>query len=52
LYDEDKTEDRPRSIEQLVTFRHEGFHVDSNWEEKIPACDQLKLWLKTKLEIM
>jgi hypothetical protein len=50
LYDEDTTKDQPSSIENVITFRHEGFHADPDWEKKIPAGNQLKNWIKTKLE--
>ncbi len=50
LYNEDTTKDQPSSIEKVITFRHEGFHADPDWEKKMPAGNQLKNWIKTKLE--
>ena len=50
LYNDDTTKDRPPSIEKVVTFRHEGFHTDPDWEKKMPAGNQLKNWIKTILE--
>ena len=35
LYNEDRTKDRPKNIEQVVSFRHEGFHADLDWEKKL-----------------
>ena len=50
LYNEDTTKDQPSSIEKVITFRHEGFHADPDWEKKMPAGNQLKNWIKTTLE--
>jgi hypothetical protein len=45
LYEEDMTEHRPTRLEELITFRHEGFYKDPRWIEKIPAQEPLKHWL-------
>ena len=45
LFGEDVTENRPAGMENLVTFRHEGFHNNSDWYEKMPANDSLKNWI-------
>jgi hypothetical protein len=45
LFDKDQTEMRPDSLEELVTFRHEGFHQQASWRDRIPAGDALKHWL-------
>ncbi len=49
LYGEDKTGNRPASIDDLVTVRHEGFWEDPDWFDKMPASQQLKMWLAEKL---
>jgi hypothetical protein len=49
LFNEDQTGDRPASLEDLVTFRHEGFHRDPDWPKKIPAGEELKSWLIDKV---
>ena len=49
LHSEDVTENRPEGLEDLVTCRHEGFHVDPNWEKKIPAGDHPKQWIASHL---
>jgi hypothetical protein len=49
LYAEDSTDHRPSSLEELVTFRHEGFHKDPEWIEKMPAGESLKQWFIERL---
>lgn len=49
LYAEDITDHRPSSLEELVTFRHEGFHEDPEWIEKMPAGESLKQWFIERL---
>jgi hypothetical protein len=49
LYNEDVTANRPASIEEVVTLRHEGFYLDPGWMDKIPASDSLKHWLAERL---
>ena len=49
LYDEDRTGGRPRSVEELVTFRHESFHEQPDWAEKMPAKEPLKQWIRENL---
>lgn len=49
LYDEDITGKRPSNLEELVTFRHEGFHEYLEWIQKMPAGDALKQWLTERL---
>jgi len=50
LYAEDVTEHRPQRIDDLVTIRHEGFHADEDWFEKIPIGESLKQWLAERIE--
>ncbi len=45
LYAQDVTDHRPSSLEELVTFRHEGFYNDPEWMNKIPAGEPLKQWI-------
>jgi len=49
LHAEDATEDRPSSLEELVTFRHEGFYEDTEWIKKMPAKETLKQWIAERL---
>jgi N-acyl-L-homoserine lactone synthetase len=49
LYDEDATGRRPSGLEELVTFRHEGFYDEPDWEEKMPAREPLKRWIRERL---
>ncbi len=50
LYDEDVTPNRPSTLEELVTVRHEGFYKNPQWSENIPAGKNLKTWLQTVLD--
>jgi len=50
LFEQDATSRRPASLDELVTFRHEGFYQDADWLQKMPASDRLKEWLVAKLE--
>jgi hypothetical protein len=45
LYTEDVTANRPASLDELITVRHESFHTDPDWKQKMPASDSLKEWL-------
>jgi len=49
LYDEDVTGQRPSSLEELVTFRHEAFYEDPEWSSRMPAKETLKRWIAEKL---
>ncbi|HSF83387.1 MAG TPA: hypothetical protein VLA49_19270 [Anaerolineales bacterium] len=49
LYEEDITGTRPGCLEELVTFRHEGFYQDAHWMEEMPAGEPLKRWLAERL---
>ena len=49
LFNEDKTDERPNSIDDCITFRHEGFYNDADWMRKLPAEETLKQWLKGHL---
>jgi hypothetical protein len=49
LFEQDATGHRPRGVDDLVTFRHEGFYEEADWMDKIPASDELKQWLAEKL---
>ncbi len=50
LHDEDITEHRPSSLEELVTIRHEGFYADPDWAGKMPAGEPLKRWIAERLQ--
>jgi hypothetical protein len=49
LYWEDVTENRPSSLEEMVSFRYEEFFEDLDWRKKIPANEQLKKWIAERL---
>jgi hypothetical protein len=49
LHDEDVTAHRPATMDDFVTFRHEGFYQDPEWKQTLPASDSLKQWLADKL---
>lgn len=49
LYEQDITDHRPSCLEELVTFRHEGFYKDSDWSKKMPAKKPLKQWIAKRL---
>ncbi|TXT55673.1 MAG: hypothetical protein BAJATHORv1_30053 [Candidatus Thorarchaeota archaeon] len=49
LHNDDRTENRPRVLDDIVTFRHEGFHQESDWMDKMPASRGLKKWLSDSL---
>ncbi|MFB0558859.1 MAG: hypothetical protein ACETVY_07070 [Candidatus Bathyarchaeia archaeon] len=49
LHGEDVTDYRPNYMEELVAIRHEGFHTDPDWMEKMPAREPLKRWIAERL---
>jgi hypothetical protein len=49
LYEQDSTGRRPALIDEVVTFRHEDFYEDDDWQQKIPASNSLKQWLAEQL---
>jgi hypothetical protein len=49
LYEQDSTGCRPALIDEVVTFRHEDFYEDDDWQQKIPASNSLKQWLAEQL---
>jgi len=49
LFGEDISGRRPPRLEELVTFRHEGFYKNVDWQQQIPAGDRLKRWLAGRL---
>jgi hypothetical protein len=49
LYWEDVTENRPSSLEEMITFRYEDFFESLEWRKKIPAKEQLKNWIAERL---
>jgi hypothetical protein len=49
LFDQDGTSRRPSALDDLTTFRHEGFYTDPAWTENLPASPQLKSWLSAHL---
>lgn len=52
LYEEDVTGHPPTSLEELVTFRHEGFYKDPAWRKKMPADEPLKRWIEAQLNLL
>ncbi len=51
LHAEDVTDHRPSFMEDVVTFRHEGFYEDKEWMRKIPAEQKLKQWLAERIAL-
>ncbi len=49
LHAQDVTANRPLCLEELVTFRHEGFYNDPGWIRKMPAKAPLKEWIAERL---
>jgi len=49
LHEEDVSDHRPSSLEELVTLRHEGFYEDVDWSKKMPAKKPLKQWIAKRL---
>ena len=49
LFEEDITDNRPSSLDELVTIRHEGFYEDPEWFKKMPAKEPLKKWIAERL---
>jgi hypothetical protein len=49
LFDKDTTNRRPRGMDTLVTFRHEGFYDDPDWKVDFPSSERLKDWLAEQL---
>lgn len=49
LHAQDVTDHRPSCLEELVTFRHEGFYRDPGWIKKMPAKEPLKEWIAERL---
>jgi hypothetical protein len=49
LYGEDMSGHRPSGLEDLTTFRHEGFYEDPEWRTKMPAKAPLKQWIADRL---
>jgi len=49
LHGEDVTGHRPSGLEDLTTFRHEGFYEDPEWRTKMPAKAPLKQWIADQL---
>ena len=52
LHAQDVTGRRPSTLEELVTFRHEGFYRDPEWMTKMPAKEPLKRWIAERLSLM
>jgi len=52
LYAQDVSGHRPSSLEELVTFRHEGFYTDPQWINNMPAKKPLKQWIISVLRTL
>jgi hypothetical protein len=50
LYSQDVTPGRPRSIEDLTTFRFESTFRESNWRVHVPIGEKLKEWITHQLK--
>jgi hypothetical protein len=49
LYAQDYTDRRPSCLEELVTFRHEGFYENPKWIKDMPAKEPLKQWIAKQI---
>lgn len=49
LHNIDHTAFRPGSMDEVVTFRHEGAFDQPGWQEHFPASNELKSWLASVL---
>jgi len=49
LYAQDVTDHRPSCLEELLTFRHEGFYTDPEWINKLPAKKSFKRWVAERI---
>lgn len=49
LHTKNITDHRPSSLEEVVTFRHEGFYQHLEWSKKIPVREPLKRWISETL---
>lgn len=50
LFNIDHTAFRPKGMDEVVTFRHEGAFDRPGWQEKFPGSQELIQWLESKLE--
>lgn len=50
LFNEDSTDKRPATIDDCITWRHEGFFKDPDWILKMPVKESLKKWLSNHLQ--
>ncbi len=50
LFEEDATAQRPSSLDELVTVRHEGLQKMTELISKIPDGEQVRQWLTQKIE--
>jgi hypothetical protein len=45
LFNEDNTKERPDTIDDCVTWRHEGFYKKGDWKLNMPVKESIKHWL-------
>jgi hypothetical protein len=50
LHNIDHTTFRPGSMDEVVTFRHEGCFEAKDWREHFPASNELIQWIESKLQ--
>jgi len=50
LWIQDKTDQRPNSLDKMITLRHEGFYNDMDWQSRIPLSRDHVKWLSRILE--
>jgi hypothetical protein len=50
LFNIDHTAFRPKGMDEVVTFRHEGFYEKEGWQARFPASNELIQWLENKLQ--
>jgi hypothetical protein len=49
LFQEDVSDNRPSTLEDLVTIRHEGLYQDPDWINSLPAKEPLKKWINQQI---
>jgi hypothetical protein len=49
LFRQDITEGKPKTLDELTTFRFESTYREPGWQNWIPASDDLKSWIISQI---
>ncbi len=49
LHDDDVTSNKPKTLDECVTIRHEGFYRDTNWYDNMQIRQEIRDWLKERI---